>query len=1342
IWKLCLLHLLLFQSFHFTPSNGLNATQSDVGVILDLQTTVGKIFKTCISMAIQDFYAQKTYKTVIVPHFRDSNSDAVAAASAAINLLKYTQVIAIFGPQRSTEADFVIDICDKVKVPIISPATSPALSPQESPYFVRSAWSSASQSKAIAAIVNKFGWREIVLIYEDSNFGSGLVPFLTKDFLESNALVSNMTAISPSAGNDRVLEQLRELNKTQTRVFVVHMLPPLASRFFKKANEAGMMEEGYVWIISDVLTDLLDSVDSETIEAMQGVVGVKAYYPRSDKLRNFTARWRERFREEYPSIDGAELNVFGLWAYDSISALAEGVERVGVASPNFKSRGNLTDLEAIGASNTGPSLVGFIRNFTSKGLSGDFIISNGELQPSAFEIMNVIDRGGNRVGFWTQKYGFSMKPKGNDPNQNLGAIVWPGQTSEVPKGWQVSANANRLRVAVPIKSRTTELVKVEINSKTKLVNATGFCIDVFEEVMRWMQYPIQFDYIPYNNSVGKSNTAYHYDDLIQQLFLKNYDAVVADLTISANRSIYVDFTIPYIDFGVSTAVLIKDNKNGWIFLKPLTMGLWLSIAAFFLFTGFVVWTLERRVNEEFQGPPLQQVGMIFWFSFSTLVFAHKEKVMSNLSRFVVIVWLFAVLVLTSSYTASLTSMLTVQQLDATDIHDLTKKGEYVGYKQGHFIRGFLDSTKSDNSKFRNYSSFEEYDEALTKGSEKGGVGAVVDNTPSIKIFLSKYCHKYTMIGSAYRKSGFGFAFQKGSPLAPDVSRAILQLKESREMEQISRKWFGEEDCGSRINGTSVNSKGLNLDHFKGLFIISAVSSLSALLISSFIFFYSNRINVLSLNPHAWINRKFSELAEAFGRERVEKSSSSSSKESTSVSEAINQYRPPALDSNGKNYAMWKSRMKMYIKSIDERAWLVVMEAWTPPRMEGPDGNFIFTPEIQWTNDDRIISNFNSRALNAIFVSEHCECSTSVRQTKLRMLTSKFEMLRMMEDETITLYTERLCEISNESTALGCPISNENMVSKLLRTLPERFNMKISAIEEAHNVSNMSLSEVVSILLTFEMNLENQKFNNSSKGIALQSTMMVPNVQDDVENTLEINEDENLRVVLLTKKFNSLVRSMKKGSPNFKPRRLFDSSSSTSSGSSKSSKSTDDSRKDIDSVQCRGYTGFGHYVNECPTVHRKQSRNYSAVVLSDESEDEEAEKQTVLFVKVNEDIDEMINALTNIDEVDFDYDLSLDNETTDVSSNVMANVTQEITNISPNTTNWYEMTLLDEFRNTAEVSQIEEEQFDINHKEALRHLHNVVDEIHLTRSDAEMNKLKKEVDDASKNFDSLIREHQP
>jgi len=107
--------------------------------------------------------------------------------------------------------------------------------------------------------------------------------------------------------------------------------------------------------------------------------------------------------------------------------------------------------------------------------------------------------------------------------------------------------------------------------------------------------------------------------------------VVGDVTIIANRSDYVDFTMPYTESGVTMVVLMKDNrkKNAWAFLKPLTWDLWVTTACSFVFIGFVVWVLEHRINNDFRGPTSHQIGTSLWFSFSTMVFAQSKSYSSN-----------------------------------------------------------------------------------------------------------------------------------------------------------------------------------------------------------------------------------------------------------------------------------------------------------------------------------------------------------------------------------------------------------------------------------------------------------------------------------------------------------------------------------------------------------------------------------------------------------------------------------------------------------------------------------------------------------------------------------------
>ena len=185
--------------------------------------------------------------------------------------------------------------------------------------------------------------------------------------------------------------------------------------------------------------------------------------------------------------------------------------------------------------------------------------------------------------------------------------------------------------------------------------------------------------------------------------------------------------------------------------------------------------------------------------------------MSNLTRFGVIIWFFVVLILTQSCTATLTSMLTVQQLKPTitDINEPIKNGECVDYQKGSFVYEFLKWMKFDETKLVIYESPEELDELFSNRSSDGGIAAAFEEIPYMKLFLAKYCSKYTAVQPTYKFDGFGFVslshvlvhkfqtvlgflfcnfqvFPKRSPLVPDVSIQVLNVTEGAKMVQFEK----------------------------------------------------------------------------------------------------------------------------------------------------------------------------------------------------------------------------------------------------------------------------------------------------------------------------------------------------------------------------------------------------------------------------------------------------------------------------------------------------------------------------------------------------------------------------
>ncbi|KAF9587911.1 hypothetical protein IFM89_006165 [Coptis chinensis] len=256
------------------------------------------------------------------------------------------------------------------------------------------------------------------------------------------------------------------------------MSAPFGVKFFLKEKDLGMMNEGYVWILTNGLMNVLDVLEPTILDSMQGALGVVPYIARSEKLDNFNTRWKRE------SFIGKEMINFGLWAYDTIWALAMAAERVGDMKPNslrLESDGNFIDV--LGVSQTGPKLLEEILKIKFEGLSGEFHVVNGQLQPSAFLILNVV-----------------------------------GESTTVPKDWAIPMNGKKLKIGVPVPEGFSELVNVEKDPYTNSTRVSGYCIDVFKSAIESLPYTLPYEFVPFQREDGKS--AGSYNDLIYQVHLK------------------------------------------------------------------------------------------------------------------------------------------------------------------------------------------------------------------------------------------------------------------------------------------------------------------------------------------------------------------------------------------------------------------------------------------------------------------------------------------------------------------------------------------------------------------------------------------------------------------------------------------------------------------------------------------------------------------------------------------------------------------------------------------------------------------------------------------------------
>ncbi|XP_031105177.1 glutamate receptor 2.5-like [Ipomoea triloba] len=822
-------------------SAGNSSVTFQVGVVLDLDTDLGRRGIACLYMAHSVFYSvHSKYKTRLDLHVRDSKKNVIDAAAASLHLLKEIKVDAIIGPQKSAQASFVSDLGDRAQVPIISfSATNPSLH-HRAPYFIQTAQSDDMEVAAVAAIVKAFKWSQVVIICEDSEYGNGIVHYLSNELQSINARVSGRSVIPLSATDDFILKELYKLVASQTRVFVVHMSHSLGAKLFSEAKKIGMMSDGYAWIITSGLTDLFYLMNSDVRKAMQGVLGVKPLIPKTKRLESFVAGLRKEFFDSNDFKVAEVMSIFDIWAYDTMWALAMAAERVGSKEPQMVSNSpadlNSSDPFHIDISLTGPKLLKAIQNTHFEGLAGNFSLKDGRLKPSSYQILNMVEDGEREVGIWNPNLGIT-----SGTNATLKDVVWPGESAVVPRGWEIPAMGKRLKIALAARPGFPEYINVVRDAQTNSFRFGGYYIDVFSRVMASLPYSVPYDLVPYEKPDGSCPGTYN--DLIYDVYSQKYDGAIGDITITANRSQYVDFTLPFDDGGVVSIVPItyEDESGSWTFLKPLKKELWLTSILLFIFTGVAIWILEHRISSAFRGPPSQHVGMMFYFPFSTITFAHRERIVSNLGRLVVVLWMFVVLILNSTYTASLSSMLTAQKLrPATkDVKELIKKGDYVGCFNGSFIFNLLIEMGFEKSKIRTYRYPEDYKDALSDGSKLPRISAFFDVVPYSNLFLSKYCDKYMKVGQTYHTTGFAYVFPKGSPLVANVSRAIIKLTEEGNILDNTRQWLRSDEVCTGPEKTSASTV-VALQSFKVLFAIFGGVTGLCLLVFIATYVYKNK----------------------------------------------------------------------------------------------------------------------------------------------------------------------------------------------------------------------------------------------------------------------------------------------------------------------------------------------------------------------------------------------------------------------------------------------------------------------------------------------------------------------
>ncbi|KAK6161466.1 hypothetical protein DH2020_004847 [Rehmannia glutinosa] len=189
--------------------------------------------------------------------------------------------------------------------------------------------------------------------------------------------------------------------------------------------------------------------------------------------------------------------------------------------------------------------------------------------------------------------------------------------------------------------------------------------------------------------------------------------------------------------------------------------------------------------------------------------------------------------------------------------------------------------------------------------------------------------------------------------------------------------------------------------------------------------------------------------------------------------------PPIF--TGENYPIWAVKMKTYLRAFD--LWEIVETGREPtPLSANPTVAQIKQHNEENAKKFKALSCIHSAVSDVIFtrimtcetakeawnkLKEEFQGSERTKQIYLLNCRREFEVLRMKETETVKEYTDRLVKVVNQIRLLGEELTEKRIVEKVLVSLPERFEAKISSLEDSRDFSKLTLSELINALQALE-----------------------------------------------------------------------------------------------------------------------------------------------------------------------------------------------------------------------------------------------------------------------------------
>ncbi|MFT7804012.1 glutamate receptor ionotropic, NMDA 2B-like isoform X1, partial [Arapaima gigas] len=631
--------------------------------------------------------------------------------------------------------------------------------------------------------------------------------------------------MSVDDGDSKIQNQLKKL---QSPVILLYCTKEEATTIFEVAHSVGLTGYGYTWIVPSLVAGDADNVPPVF---PTGLISVS----------------------------------YDEWDYGLEARVRDAVAVIATATSTMMlDRGPHTLLKSEchgapdkkGSSSGNPNeVLRYLMNVTFEGRNLSFSEDGYQMHPKLVIILLDKQRQWDRVGKWengslTMKYHvwprFELYSDAEEHQDEHLSIVTLEEAPFVIVEDVDPLSGTCMRNTVPCRKQIKGLNGTGDSSIYIKRCCKGFCIDILKKIAKSVKFTYDL-YLVTNGKHGKKING-TWNGMVGEVVIKKAHMAVGSLTINEERSEVIDFSVPFIETGISVMV---SRSNGTVspsaFLEPFSADVWVmmfvmllivSAVAVFVFEYFSPVGYNRCLADGREpGGPSFTIGKAIWLLWG-LVFNNSVPVQNpkgTTSKIMVSVWAFFAVIFLASYTANLAAFM-IQEEYVDQVSGLSdKKFQRPNDFSPPFRFGTVPNGSTERNIRNNYREMHSYmvkfhqknvQEAL-QSLKSGKLDAFIYDAAVLNYMAGRDegCKLVTIgSGKVFASTGYGIAIQKDSGWKRQVDLAILQLFGDGEMEELEALWLTG-ICHNEKN--EVMSSQLDVDNMAGVFyMLGAAMALS------------------------------------------------------------------------------------------------------------------------------------------------------------------------------------------------------------------------------------------------------------------------------------------------------------------------------------------------------------------------------------------------------------------------------------------------------------------------------------------------------------------------------------